>query len=267
MTGDLKSNVEEMLPAERRQRLVDWFDENFAGATQDLARKFNISVSTVRRDLDLLSREGFLRRTHGGAVRIRQHATFEPSTDLARRTADEAKSAIVIEARRLVEPEQSILIDTGTIAHDFADGVAELEFPLTVITNDLYVANKLTYKDNLKLIVPGGDNRPGAFSLLGEQGISFLSDIRCDLFFMSAQAVNSDCASDTVLQLVELKRAMVEAAEKTILLADSSRFASRALYRIVPIDKISTIITDEGLPIKDRKMFRQAGVKLVCVRI
>ena len=264
---DRDPKFEEMLPAERRQHLMDWFDTNFAGSSQELAKMFSISVSTIRRDLDLLSNEGFLRRTHGGAVRIRKHTAFEPSTDLARRTAVEEKSAIVGEALRQISPGQSILIDTGAISHDFADGVAKLDFPLTVITNDLYVAKKLTYLENIRLMVPGGDNRPGAFSLLGEPGISFLRDVRCDLYFMSAQAVDTDCVSDTVLPLVELKRAMLNAAEKTILLADSSRFNSRALYRIVPLETISAIITDDGLSMKDREKLRQSGTDLICVTV
>ena len=258
---------DEMLPAERRQRLVEWFDSNFAGSSQDLARRFNISVSTIRRDLDLLSNEGILRRTHGGAVRIRQHTTYEPSTDLARRTAVEEKAAIVNEAMRLIEPEQSLLIDTGAIAHDLADAISALGFALTVITNDLYVAKQLTYKPELKLIVPGGANRPGAYTLLGEPGIGFLKDIRCDLFFMSAQAIDSECASDTVLQLVELKQTMIEAAETTVLLAESSRFSARALYRIAPLSDIDRIITDEGLSEEDRTRIAIHGVALSCVAV
>lgn len=109
---------EEMLPAERRQRLIEWFESNIAGSSQDLARMFNTSMSTIRRDPDLLASEGVVRRTHGGAVRIRRRATYEPSTDLARRTAIEEKRAIVREAVRFVEPEQSILIDTGATCHD-----------------------------------------------------------------------------------------------------------------------------------------------------
>lgn len=261
------TNNEEMLPAERRQRLMDWFDINFAGSSQDLADRFNISVSTIRRDLDLLAKEGFLSRTHGGAVRMRQHSTYEPSTELARNTAVEEKGAIVTEAIKQIKADQSILIDTGTISHDLADAVVSLDMPLTVITNDICVANKLTYKPPITLVVPGGTNRFGAYSLLGQPGISFLKDVRCDLFFMSAQAVDVECASDTVLELTELKRAMLNAAEKTILLADSSRFNARALYRIAGLDKVHTIITDEGLSGKDRESIQAHGVELLCVEI
>ncbi|MFK8076615.1 MAG: DeoR/GlpR family DNA-binding transcription regulator [Granulosicoccus sp.] len=267
MNDSPDTNNDEMLPGERRQRLMDWFDINFAGSSQDLADRFNISVSTIRRDLDLLAKEGFLSRTHGGAVRMRQQTTYEPSTELARQTAVEEKNAIVGEAIKYIHADQSILIDTGAIAHDLADAVAQLNIPLTVITNDIYVANALTYKPPIKLVVPGGSNRFGAFSLLGEPGISFLSDVRCDLYFMSAQAVDVDCASDTVMELVELKRAMLASAQKSILLADSSRFSARALYRIVDLEQVDVIITDEGLSKNDRRRISDQGVELIWVKV
>ena len=231
--GDFEDAIsEEMLPAERRQRLIEWFKTNQAGVTQDLARMFNISVSTIRRDLDLLASEGLVRRTHGGAVAIRNRATFELSTDMSRRTAVEEKQAIVEVALKMIEPDQSLLIDTGAvICHLLADGVAQLDHNLTVITNDLYVAKALTYRENIKLIVPGGACRFGSFSLLGEPALSYLKDIRCDTFFMSAAAIDEECVSETMLEMVQLKRAMVDAARETVLLADSSRFMARALHR------------------------------------
>lgn len=256
-----------MLPAERRQRLMEWFDVSFAGSSQDLAERFNTSVSTIRRDLDILAKEGFLSRTHGGAVRMRQHTTYEPSTDLARSTAIEEKSAIISEAVKRIKPDQSILIDTGAIAHDLADAIARMDIPITAITNDIYVAKAFTYSPLIKLVVPGGTNRFGAFSLLGEPGISFLHNVRCDLFFMSAQAIDGECVSDTVLELVELKRAMMNASQQNILLADSSRFNARALYRIAAMEAIDTIITDDGLQDKIREKIVAQGVELVCVKI
>ena len=267
MSNSEENSNEEMLPAERRQRLMDWFDINFAGTSQDLADRFNISVSTIRRDLDLLSKEGFLSRTHGGAVRMRQQTTYEPSTELARNTAVEEKGAIISEAIKHISADQSILIDSGAITHSLADAIASLDMPLTVITNDIYVAHKLTYKPPIKLVVPGGANRFGAYSLLGEPGVSFLKDVRCDLFFMSAQAVDADCASDTVLELAELKRAMINAAQKTVILAESSRFNARALYRISDLENVQVIITDDGLSAKDCEKIRASGVELFCMKV
>lgn len=251
-----ESMNDEMLPAERRQHLIEWFKQNQAGSSQDLARMFGISLSTIRRDLDLLASEGLVRRTHGGAVAIRSRATYEPSTDLARRTAVEEKQAIVNEALKLLEPHQSLLLDTGAvICHILADEIARLDIPLTVISNDLYVAKALTYRQNITLIVPGGACRYGSYSLLGEPGESFLKNIHVDIFFMSAAAIDETSASETLLELVHLKRAMIDAATEVVLLADSSRFMSRALHRTAPIEDISRIITDQGLSDEDRLRF------------
>ncbi len=267
MNASKDTNSEEMLPAERRQRLMDWFDVHFAGSSQDLAERFGISVSTIRRDLDHLAKEGFLSRTHGGAVRMRPQASYEPNTELARTTAVEEKRGIVAAALKLLKADQSILIDTGVICHELADAMAQVDVPLTVITNDLYVAKALTYKPQISVVVPGGANRFGAFSLLGEPGLSFLRDVRCDLCFMSAQAIDEDCASDTVMGLVEVKRAMLASSERTVLLADSSRFKARALYRIAALDQIDAIITDEGLSEDMRGKILAQGLDLTCVEI
>lgn len=259
--------AEDMLPAERRQKLEDWFADNVAGSSQDLARLFNTSVSTIRRDLDFLATQNLVRRTHGGAVRVRRRATFEPTTDEARHTAMEEKRAIAAEAARRLEPEQSILIDTGSTLHEFAREVAALSIPLTVVTNDVFVAGALANRRNIRLVVPGGNCRDGAYTLLGEPGISFLKDIRCDRFFLCSQAVDTECMSDTSPELVQLKRAMMAAAEATVLLVDSSKFLTRAFYRIGALETVHEIITDEGLGDGERAEMEAAGIRLTCVKL
>ncbi|WP_321447441.1 DeoR/GlpR family DNA-binding transcription regulator [uncultured Cohaesibacter sp.] len=259
---------EELLPAERRQQLIQWFQTNVSGTNQELARMFNISVSTVRRDLDSLAAEGIVRRTHGGAVRIRSRTNFEPSTDLARRTAVEEKNSIVRHTLQMIEPKQSIIIDSGAvIAHMLAEELSVQSIPLTVITNDLYVATTLAYKEHIKLIVPGGSCRFGSYGLLGQPGLDFLVDIRCDCFFMSAQALDLECASETLLDVMLMKRAMIEAAERTVLMLDSSRFFDRALYRTVPTEAFDTIITDEGLSEEAIDKLRLRGINLEIAKL
>lgn len=252
----------DMLPAERRQKLIDYFAVNMSGSNQDLARLFNTSVSTIRRDFDFLASQGIVKRTHGGAVKIRSRATFEPSLPVASQTAVEEKRAIALEAVKLLEPEQSVLIDTSSTLHIFAEEVARLTLPLTVVTNDTYVAHVLSMKPNFRILVPGGVCREGARVLLGEPGLSFLSEIRCDNFFMCAQAVDEVCASDTSLELVQLKRAMIGASARVTLMVDSSKSPSRAFYRICATEEIHEIITDEGLEAEDRARYETLGVKV-----
>jgi DeoR family galactitol utilization operon repressor/DeoR family fructose operon transcriptional repressor len=254
---------EDFLPAERREKIMEWFSSNQVASSQDLAKRLNTSISTIRRDLDFLASQGVVRRTHGGAVRVRRNTTFEQLVDEARQTAVEEKRAIAVAAAKLLQPEQSIFIDSRSTLHQFAYVIAELTTPLTVVTNDVHVADVLVNKGHIKLVVPGGICRPGAYSLLGETAINFVRELRCDHLFLSSQAVDTECASDTSLELVQLQRAMIEASVETTLLIDSSRFGSRAIYRTTPIERINRIITDEGLNPEERAKYASVVADLV----
>jgi len=252
--------TEDLLPAVRQQRLRQWFVTNVSGSIQELARMFNASISTIRRDLDALAAEGLVKRTHGGAVSVRLHSAFEPSAALARVTAVEEKRAIAREAVKRLEPNQSILIDTGSTALEFAKLLAETPVPLTVVTQDVQVAAALSMRAHLRLIVPGGTCRPNAYTLLGAPGVEFIASLRCDICFLASQAVDYDCVSDTMLELIRLKTTMINAARRTCLLIDSSRMASRAIYHVAPVTRIDEIITDVGFEADGAKQYEEMGI-------
>jgi len=258
-------STEDLLPAVRQQRLRQWFVTNVSGSIQELARMFNASISTIRRDLDALAAEGLIKRTHGGAVSVRLHSAFEPSAALARVTAVEEKRAIAREAVKRLEPSQSILIDTGSTALEFAKLLAETPIPLTVVTQDVQVAAALSMRAHLRLIVPGGTCRPNAYTLLGSPGVEFIANLRCDVCFLTSQAVDYDCVSDTMLELIRLKTAMINAARRTCLLIDSSRMASRAIYHVVAVASIDEIITDVGFEADGVKKYEEMGVTVTRV--
>lgn len=254
--ADVDPNAsEDLLPIERRERILEWFGTNQVASSQDLAKRLNTSISTIRRDLDYLAIQGIVRRTHGGAVRVRRNTTYEPLIDEARQTAVEEKRAIAAAAAQLLQPEESIFIDSRSTLHVFAECVATLTIPLTVVTNDLYVGNVLANRAHIRLVVPGGICRHGAYVLLGETAISFVRELRCDHFFLSSQAVDLECASDTSLELVQLQRAMIDAATETTLLVDSSRFGTRTIYKTMPMERIRRIITDESLSPDERARY------------
>lgn len=257
------SQSDDLLPAERRDRIIEWFVAHQVASTQDLAKWLGASISTIRRDLDYLASQGIVRRTHGGAVRIRRNTTFEPLASEARSIAVEEKRAIAASAAGLLLPGQSVMLDTRTTLHHAAYAIAELTIPLTIVTNDVHVAGVLANKAHIKLLVPGGICRDGAYVLLGESGIRMVQELRCDHLFLSSQAVDLECVSDTSLELVQLQKAMVDAALETTLLLDSSRFGSRAIYRTVPIERLRRIVTDEGLPGEERERYAAAVPELL----
>ncbi|MGI8398222.1 DeoR/GlpR family DNA-binding transcription regulator (plasmid) [Agrobacterium deltaense] len=255
MNEESSAQDEDFLPAERRAKIMDWFSTNSVASTQDLARRLNASISTIRRDLDLLASDGLLKRTHGGAVRIRQTTTYEQRTEEARNTSVEEKRAIAKAAASILQPGQSVLIDSKSTSHHLAQAIAELGIPLTVITNDVQVAAILANRDPISVVVPGGSCRHGAYVLLGETSTKFVRELNCDHFFLCTHAVDTTGPTDTWLDLVQLQRAMVSAAMETTLIIDSSKFGSRKIYSVVPIGQIKRIITDEGLSEEDREKY------------
>jgi len=265
MNSQGPSGFEDLIPAERQARLREWFDRNVSGSVQELARMFNTSISTLRRDLDALVAEGLIRRTHGGAVSVRNRATFEPSTEQARLTAIEEKRAIAEAAARRLVNGQSLLLDTGSTTAAFAHLIAAMDLELTVVTQDLQIAGILSRNSHIRLIVPGGICRPRAYTLFGEHGLDFMSGLRCDWAFLTAQAMDHDCLSDTLLELVRMKRAMIAAARVSCVLIDSSRLSSRAIHRVADLAEVHEMITDTGLGEDDARPFLEAGLRVTRV--
>lgn len=253
----------EYLPAERRQMMIDWFKNNPSGSNAELTVRFGTSVSTIRRDLEMLASEGIVRRTHGGAIRVRHRTTDELTTDAARRTAVEERSVIVKSAMSLIEDNDSIFIDSGATSHALSEEIKNCNKSLVVVTNDLFVANSLTYKDNIRVVVPGGVLRPGSYTLTGSIGIDAIGEIFCDKYFMTPHALDLDSVSDTTLEVSQLRKAMINSSSRVICLADCSRLFSKAMYRISSLDKISTLITDDNISHDEIELIKDRGVEVL----
>ena len=242
---------------------MDWFATNQVVSTQDLSRSLNASISTIRRDLDTLAAAGLVKRTHGGAVRVRENTTYEQRSDEASVTAVEEKKAIARVAASIIKPGQSVIIDSKSTSHHLANAIAELTIPLTVVTNDVLVAATLANNDHVILVVPGGICRHGAHILLGETSTKFVRDLNCDHYFLCTHAVDEAGPSDTFLDVVHLQRAMVAAVAETTVIVDSSKFGGRAIYSVVPMQEINRIITDERLMPKDREKYEAIVEELI----
>ncbi len=180
---------------------------------------------------------------------------YEQRMEEARQTSVAEKQAIARAAASILEPGQSVLIDSKSTSHLLAQAIANLSIPLTVVTNDVQVAAILANRDLISLVVPGGTCRQGAYVLLGEMSTKFVRELNCDHYFLCTHAVDANGPTDTYLDLVQLQRAMVSAATETTLIIDSSKFGTRRIYNVVPMNKIKRIITDEGLVQEDRDKY------------
>jgi len=246
------------LPARRRALILNHVRLTGAASIQELAEATGVSISTVRRDLEALAAQGYLARTHGGAL-IGQApaATFEPADGVAARSAQPQKTAIGREAAKRVMPGASVVADAGTTVQEAV--------PLTLITNGLDVAALTRSAPAIVTLVVGGTLRTGSSVLTGEPGLGFLGGLHADLCLLGAHAVSNGQVTETSLEGAAVKRAMHRAARGTILLIDSSKFRYPAFSTVCDVSELDEIITDDGIDAVTLAGLRERGVPVTVV--
>lgn len=250
----------------RRTRIADLVREHGAVRVGELAAQFDVSEVTIRSDLEQLERDGQLVRDRGGAI-------APPSTPLRgllrvdeRATLNlDAKRRIGLAAAKLVEPGDTIIIDAGTTAIEAARAVAGIA-PLTVLTNALNVALELGAHSDARVILLGGTLNREAASTVGAQAEQHVGEFIAQKLFLGAQAIDSEHGlTDTTPEIAQVKRAMIRAARRVILLVDSSKWGCSGFSKVAPLTELDTIITDSALPTEARAAIDQLGIELLFV--
>jgi len=253
-----------VIPAERYALILDVVRRTGAASVQTLASGIGASMATVRRDLDYLTRCGYLERTHGGAMlSTRLRTTFEPSPDIGSRVARADKEAIGNKAAEMLEEGQSVIFDSSSTVLEAARAAARRGIALTAVTNDLRIAGVFACREDCTLIVTGGTLRRGSYTLTGEPGHGFVEGLTADVAFIGAHALSGVWLSDTSLEVAEIKKRMAAAARRTVVLADSSKFEQAAFRRVCQLDSASMLICDDGLRPEHRTAVLETGVSLI----
>lgn len=237
-----------MLPAMRRARIIEVIRRDGIVALKDLSNALGASVSTLRRDVEYLCDTGHLERTHGGAMlAVTRTQGFEPAHEIAAATESEAKRAIGRRAAELIEPGQTVLFDSGTTTAAAARAAAARGVAFTAFTNDLGIAQALGAGTTVQTHVAGGTVRPGSATLIGAGALRSVQRLRADVAFVGTHAMTADTLSDTSVELAEIKRAILDAAERVVLLVDSTKIFSRAFCEFGRTSDIHLLLTDSRL--------------------
>lgn len=246
-----------MVPAQRRQGILQAVRSGTAHVS-DLARAFDVSEMTVRRDLASLERDGKLERVHGGAV---NHVPERPFEETALESP-EVKTRIGRCAAELVQDGQTVMIDIGTTALQVARHLHGRR-NITVITTNLAVLDELRDEPEVDIVLPGGLVRRNYRSTVGVLAEDALRQLRADIAFLGTSGVDRDLSVwDTTMIEVPIKRAMIAAAGHVVLLADGKKFAMSGVVRICGAGDLDQIITDESLPAGDRATIEDAGIEV-----
>jgi DeoR family fructose operon transcriptional repressor len=249
---------------ERHKQIVDTARANGRVDVAGLARELSVTPETVRRDLTALERRGVLRRVHGGAIPVERFGT-EP--DVADRQSHAAVQKDRIARAALDElPEGgSIILDAGTTTVRLAE-LLPSDRELTVVTHSIPVASILVNRPGITLHVLGGVVRGRTLAAVGEWTKAQVAEVFADVAFMGTNGISVERGLTTP-DIVEasVKRALMEAARRTVVLADHTKFGREDFALVAPLTAIDTVITDVGLDVELAEDIENAGPRVVVV--
>ena len=177
-----------MLRYERLERIEEYINHNRYVTIPQLAKRFDISPSTIRRDLEALGEAGRVELTRGGVMSLHRNVSEEASYNEKVQANRDEKARIAAAAARLIKPGSTLFVDSGTTTRELVPYLKEGQ-GLKLVTNDLLIASELSCAQGVEVIVPGGLLRRGYFTLTGSQAEEMVSSMRADLTFMGFDAV------------------------------------------------------------------------------
>jgi len=246
---------------ERHTAILQALSENGSVSVTNLAAGLSVSGETIRRDIKSLSDSGMLRRTHGGAT---QPNPFE-EPGFHQRLAENAaaKEAIARVAAEQVQNGDSIMLDTGSTTAYVARALLNHR-DLLIVTNSVDIARTLATRRGNRVYMAGGELRADDGASLGQSAAEFVRQFRVQMSIMSIGAIDADDGlMDYHLNEAELSRAIIDRAEKCIIVADHSKFGRRGVVRVCGFERIGTMISDRPPPPHYRDMMAGAGTEII----
>jgi DeoR/GlpR family transcriptional regulator of sugar metabolism len=225
----------------------------------ELVEQLNVSESTVRRDLDFLEESGSARRTHGGVFYVGPLPML-PEFEERQPAQWDKKRAIAAEAVKLVEDGDTLLLDGGSTTYEVARLLVGRR--LQIVTNSLPVANLFAANKNHDLVLVGGYVYPRTGVMLGPYANEMLGKINVRRTIMSVAGLNERGFFNSNLLLVEAERAMMNAAEEVIVVADSSKFGHQSLSHLGPLGDVQHVVVDAEISDDWRRKLTAAGVNV-----
>lgn len=255
-----------MTKEERHQLILDALMRHESIPVSSLSMLLDVSAVTIRKDLTELEAANKLYRSHGKAVLINPYITSRSISQKLKLQRPE-KEMIGSEAARLITRDDSIIIASGTTLLAFARCIVP-DHRLTVISSSLAVSQLLGRNEAIDLVQLGGMLRRSSLSVVGKFAESALSEFSCSKLFIGVDGVDPDFGITTTdIREAELNRAMMRTAQKTIVLADSSKFRRRGFSKIANLAEVDTIITDSGIPHTTARSIEDMGIELKIVNV
>ncbi|WP_104817807.1 DeoR/GlpR family DNA-binding transcription regulator [Kitasatospora sp. MMS16-BH015] len=260
---------------ERWNALLELLAEQGKLEVEEAAEALDVSAATIRRDLDQLARQQMLTRTRGGAVA--HSVSYDlPLRYKTARNAD-AKQRIGAAVAALVSPGEVVGLNGGTTTTEVARalavwpegaeaGAAPGGQVLTIVTNAVNIANELTVRPQVKIVLTGGVARPQSYELIGPLAGLVLAELALDVTVLGVDALDVGHGATAHHEgEASVNRLLAERARRVVVAADSSKLGHRAFARICGVERIGTLVTDQGIGAELTAAFEEAGVRVIAV--
>jgi DeoR/GlpR family transcriptional regulator of sugar metabolism len=257
-----------VLAAQRQKLILDQIRHLQAVRVRDLTDQLGVSEMTVRRDLDVLAADGHVLKVHGGATLRRGSSSDEPgfTTKSTQQLAE--KEAIAQAAAELIRAGDAIAIGAGTTTWRLAHYVSDIP-NLTIVTNSIQVASALRNetRPDTTVAVTGGVRTPSD-ALVGPLAVATIGSLHVDLLFLGVHGLTEDAGFTTPNLLeAETNRALIDSAERLVVVADHTKWGVRGLSRIARLDEAHVLISDRGLSADARAVLGEHVGQLVLAAV
>ena len=251
-----------MFADERRSKIAEMLKNRPSVTTSELTEIFQVSVETIRRDLEFMEHQGQLKRVHGGAIAVGKMQNY---TTFSRRVEEhqQEKHEVALTACSYIKEGDTIALDAGSTTYELAALLGERFRELTVLTHSLEVIKILDGQENIRTILAGGFYMPEEKCFCGHLTLDMVRQLHVSKCFIAPSAISLNFGiSDHKPELIAVQRTFLEISDQAYILTDSSKFETCAPLKICDFDPKFVYITDRGLSAEMLEAYRRASVNV-----
>lgn len=251
-----------MLAIERKNEILATLQKEQRVLVAELSQKYDVTEETIRRDLEKLEKEGFVKKTYGGAV-LNNNTNVELPLRIREKTNRKEKQIIAKLVAELVEEGETIMLDSSSTSLMVAKNLKQMK-KLTVITNSVEVLIELAGNKGINVISTGGMLRDASLSLVGKTAERTLMNFNVDKAIISCKGIDMEKGiTESNENEAEIKNVMRACAKETILAIDNSKFDNVSFVKVPDLKESDSIVTDQEIQDKWTKYFEDKKVKVI----
>ncbi|HKM34536.1 MAG TPA: DeoR/GlpR family DNA-binding transcription regulator [Lachnospiraceae bacterium] len=255
-----------MFIEERHQNILNWLKEKGSITTTDIQEQFGVSYDSAKRDLRILEENGMLKRTHGGALPLHQVAIGRPDKKTVRDVENVKENYFLIaqKALSMIENNDVIFLSSATVCYFMAQNLPA-DLKLRVVTNSIVIAEELRTKDNISVILLGGemDQKGNCYDAIA---IEIVKKLRFDKCFITSAFISASFGlSIQRTQAISFFNAVMDSAKKVIGLYPKEKIGFDSIVSICPADRLDVMITDWDAAEEDLLLFDDKGIDIIIV--